>query len=76
MSSTKGYPGYVEDRAIIEVGKVLEAIRQHGAYARVYFDSPVTQAVIVFYYGGWEQLRSGCNTHSFRREFARTWMAY
>lgn len=75
MSNTHGYPGFVEDRAIIEVGKVLEAVRKYGAYSSVAFDIPTTQAVIVRTYGGWERLCSECNTKCFRREFARTWMA-
>lgn len=61
-----GYPGFVEDRAIIEVSKVLEAVRQHGAYSNVIFDSPVTQAVIARAYGGWQ----GSAPNVARRAFA------
>lgn len=66
----------VEDMAIIEVGKVLEAVRKHGAYSSVVFDDPVTQAVIVRTYGGWPRLCSECDAKGFRREFVRTWAAY
>lgn len=76
MSSNHGYPGFVEDRAIIEVGKVLEAVRKYGAYSSVAFDIPTTQAVIARTYGGWARLCSECNTKGFRREFARAWVAY
>jgi len=76
MSNSNGYPNFVEDRAIVEVGKVLEAVRKHGAYPSVVFDVPTTQAVIARIYGGWAMLCSECNTKCFRREFARAWMAY
>ena len=76
MTNANVYPGFAEDRAIVEAGKVLEAVRQHGAYSSVVFDSPVTQAVIVRAYGGWARLCSECDAKGFRREFARTWTAY
>ena len=76
MSKGSGYLGFVEDRDIVEVGKVLEAVRKHGAYCSVIFDAPVTQAVIARAYRGWARLCSECNAKGFRREFARTWMAY
>lgn len=66
----------IEDKAIIEVGKVLEAVRKHGAYSSVVFDDPMTQAVILRTYGGWPRLCMECDTKGFRREFARTWAAY
>ena len=66
----------VGDRAIVETGKVLEAVRRHGVYSSVVFDDPVTQAVIVRTYGGWPQLCAACDAEGFRREFSRTWMAY
>ena len=66
----------IEDMAIVEVGKVLEAVRKHGAYSSVVFDDPVTQTVIVRTYGGWPRLCSECDAKGFRREFVRTWAAY
>lgn len=66
----------IEDMAIVEVGKVLEAVRKHGAYSSVVFDDPVTQAVIARNYGGWPRLCRECDAKGFRREFARTWVAY
>lgn len=65
MSSGNGYPGFVEDKAIVEVGKVLEAVRKHGAYWSVVFDVPVTQAVIARAYGGWARLCYECDAKSF-----------
>ena len=65
-----------EDMAIVEVGKVLEAARRHGAYSSVVFDDPVTQAVLARAYGGWAKLCSECDAQGFQREFVRTWMAY
>lgn len=76
MSRGSGYPSSLEDRAIVEAGKVLEAVSKHGAYSSVVFDSPVSQAVIARTYGGWARLCSECSTSVFRREFARAWMAY
>ncbi|MDL2315812.1 DUF6475 domain-containing protein [Desulfovibrio sp. OttesenSCG-928-A18] len=66
----------VEDRAIVEVGKVLGAVRQHGAYSSVVFDDPVTQAVIAKAFDGWSGLCSECDAKGFRWEFIRIWAAY
>ena len=66
----------IEDMAIVEVGKVLEAVRKHGAYYSVVFDDSVTQAVIARTYGGWPRLCTECDAKGFRSEFARTWVAY
>lgn len=66
----------LEDLGIIEVGKVLEAVRQHGAYNSVVFDDPVTQAVIVRTFRGWIRLCSESDNKGFRNEFVRTWAAY
>ena len=64
------------DIAIVEVGKVLEAVRTYGAYYSVAFDDPVTQAVITHAYSGWTRLCSECDAPDFCWEFARTWAAY
>ncbi len=72
--------GSAEDKAEVEVGKVLSAISSHGGYASVVFDNPVTQAVIVQAYGGWVKLCEECGRDEpekwFRKEFAKTWAAY
>ena len=76
--------GSIEDKAEVEAGKVLTAIGQHGSYASVVFDDPVTQAVIVQAYGGWTQLCADCGSSSakgesekwFRKDFAKIWAAY
>jgi hypothetical protein len=72
--------GSAEDKAEVEAGKVLEAIRRHGAYASVVFDDAVTQAVIIQAYGGWPKLCADCGVeeseHWFRKNFAKTWAAY
>lgn len=72
--------GSAEDKAEVEVGKVLSAISSHGGYASVVFDDPVTQAVIVQAYGGWVKLCEECGRDEpekwFRKEFAKTWAAY
>ena len=74
--SNRGYPGFVEDRAIVEVGKVLEAVRKYSPYSSVVFDTATTQAVIAHVYGGWARLCIESSAKSFRREFARAWVAY
>lgn len=66
----------IEDMTIVEVGKVLEAVRKYGAYSSVVFDNPVTQAVIADTYGGWPRLCAECDAKGFRQEFARVWAAY
>lgn len=66
----------LEDRAIVEVGKVLSAVSKHGAYSSVVFDESVTMAVIARHYGGWVRLCAECDSQGFRREFVRAWAAY
>ena len=72
--------GSAEDKAEVEVGKVLAAIGKHGAYASVIFDDPTTQAVIVQAYGGWPKLCADCGVEEteywFRKNFVKTWAAY
>ncbi len=72
--------GSVEDKAEIEAAKVLESISTYGAYSSVVFDNAVTQAVIVSAYGGWPKICAHCgveeNEHWFRKNFAKTWVAY
>lgn len=72
--------GSAEDRAQVEAGKVLQAIKDHGSWRSVVFDSPVTQAVIQQAYGGWIKLCEDCGAEEsekwFRKDFAATWAAY
>lgn len=46
----------LEDRAHVEATRVLTAIKEVGTYESVYFDDPVTQAVIAQHFGGWHRL--------------------
>lgn len=45
----------IEDKAMTEACRVLEAIKAVGTYRTVVFDDPVTQAVIVQQFGGWSR---------------------
>jgi hypothetical protein len=51
-----GPPETLEDTALIEATKVLNAIRRIGSHSSVVFDDPVTMAVIQQHSGGWERL--------------------
>lgn len=71
--------GSCDDRAEVEAGKVIRAIEQHGGYASVAFDDPVTQAVIAQGYGGWAKLcdeLAVADEKWFRRDFAKMYAAY
>jgi hypothetical protein len=48
--------GSIEDKAQVESSKVLTAITEHGRYATVVFDDPITQAVIQQHYMGWTNI--------------------
>lgn len=50
--------GSAEDIGMIEANKVWQAIKRHGGNRSVCFDNPVTQAVIVQGFGGWQKLCS------------------
>ena len=76
MISNSGNYDPTEDKAIIEVCKVLKAVRKYGAHSSVVFDDPVTLAVITHIYGGWPELCAECNAEGFYREFVRIWAAY
>ncbi|AMD89460.1 DUF6475 domain-containing protein [Desulfovibrio fairfieldensis] len=71
--------GSQEDRAEVEAGKVLLALREHGGYRSVVFDDPVTMAVVEKGFGGWtklcEELR-GAEEKFWRRDFVRMYAAY
>lgn len=71
--------GSVDDRAEVEAGKVLDAIRRHGSYASVVFDDPTTTAVIERTHGGWVGVCEDCREEGskwFRVNFAKAWAAY
>lgn len=71
--------GSCDDRGEVEAGKVIRAIEQHGGYASVAFDDPVTQAVIAQGYGGWAKLcdeLAVADEKWFRRDFAKMYAAY
>jgi hypothetical protein len=51
-----GPPERLEDNALIEATKVLEAVRRYGSRRSVVFDDPVTMAVIRQHFNGWEAL--------------------
>lgn len=71
--------GTAEDKAEVEAGKVVEAVRHVGAYRSVVFDDPVTQAVISRAFGGWVRLCREMTDREekfFRKDFARAYGSY
>lgn len=71
--------GTAEDKAEIEAGKVVEAVRHVGAYRSVVFDDPVTMAVIERAFGGWVRLCQGLTDREekfFRKDFAKAYGSY
>ena len=71
-------PGDIEDIALIEADKVINAISDHGYYASVTFDDPVTMAVIEQGWGGWMKL---CELKDeeikwFRKDYVKIYKAY
>jgi hypothetical protein len=71
--------GSADDKGLVESGKVWRAIRERGAYQNVVFDDPVTQAVIVDIYGGWQKLcREMVESEQkwFVKEFAKAYGAF
>lgn len=71
--------GSTADRAEVEAAKVLRAVSQHGGYASVCFDDPVTQAVIQGGFGGWQRLCSEqmeSERNWFIKDFTRMYRAY
>jgi hypothetical protein len=74
-----GTPEKLEDIAMIECAKVVEAISRHGAYRSVVFDDPVTMAVIQQGFGGWERLNTDLTMSEekfFRKDFVKTYQSY
>ena len=68
--------GSAEDVGQVEAAKVIEAMGRHGAYKSIVFDDPVTQAVIQFYFGGWEKICTSNPDKWFQHEFVKTYAAY
>lgn len=71
--------GSAEDKAEVEAGKVLDAIRSYGAYRSVVFDDPVTMAVISRAFGGWVKLcveLSDREEKFFRKDFAKAYGSF
>lgn len=59
--------GNIDDKAVIAISKIEDAIRSIGAYSNVVFDDPLIHAVIVRY-GGWVKL---CEVTSDEWKFLR-----
>ena len=75
----QGGPENLSDRAEVEAGKVLQAIKSHGAYLSVQLDDPVTAAVIQQGFGGWIKLCEDLKADSekwFRKDFVKIYQAY
>ena len=74
-----GVSGNLEDRACVEAGNVLQAVKRVGAYNSVKFDDPVTQAVISQGFGGWVKLCNELKSTEekwFQKDFVRIYQAY
>jgi len=71
-------PGEIEDIAMIEADKVINAIREVGHRQSVTFDNPVTMAVIEQGWGGWIKAcdLKGDEEKWFRKDFAKIYKAY
>lgn len=69
--------GTYTDRALLEWGKVLEAIRVVGGYRSVVFDDPATMASIQDI-GGWQSICQGNEDDlpHVQRRFAASYSAY
>jgi hypothetical protein len=71
--------GRLEDRADVEAGRVLEAVKRHGGYKSIEFDDPVTMAVIQIAFGGWVKLCSELMSDAekwFLKDFVKYYQAY
>jgi len=74
-----GGSGRIEDKAMIEATKVLNAIRRIGAYESVAFDDPITQAVIRQAFGGWVKMCSELKSDQskwFIKDFIKIYQSY
>ncbi len=76
LEQVRGNP---DDIAMVEAGKVLQAIKRYGAYSSVVFDNPVTMAVIHQGFGGWIKLCTDLNAQDekwFMKDFVNTYRAF
>lgn len=48
--------GSVEDKGMVQAGVVWQAVKKYGGNRTVCFDDPVTQAVIVQGFNGWQKM--------------------
>ena len=74
-----GPPEKLEDVALIESSKVVEAVKRYGGNKSVVFDDPVTMAVIQQVFGGWERLSGEITLDQekwWRKEFVKAYQAY
>ena len=71
--------GSVDDNGQIQAGVVWQAIKKHGGNRSVCFDDPVTQAVIVQGFGGWQKLCAEMLEEQqkwFMKDFAKLYGAF
>jgi len=71
--------GSVDDNGMIQAGVVWQAVRRHGGNRSVCFDDPVTQAVIVQGFGGWQKMCSEMMEDQqkwFMKDFAKLYGAF
>jgi hypothetical protein len=74
-----GPPEKLEDLALIESSKVVEAVKRYGGNKSVVFDDPVTMAVIQQVFGGWERMSGEMTLDQekwWRKEFVKAYQAY
>src|SRR6056297_1906673 len=68
-----------DSKAIIAVDKVINAVRDFGHTATVYFDDPIIHLVIKNSYGGWDKLCGELKENElkwFRKDFIKYYKAY
>ena len=71
--------GSAEDVGEVEASKVLEAVKQVGAWKSVVFDDAVTAAVVEHGFGGWVKLCSSVSADEemwFRKDFCRMYGSF
>ena len=74
-----GPPEKLENLALIESSKVVEAVKRYGGNKSVVFDDPVTMAVIQQVFGGWERMSGEMTLDQekwWRKEFVKAYQAY
>lgn len=71
--------GSADDMALVQAAIVWQAMKDHGASRSVCFDDPVTQAVIVHGFGGWQKMCGETTVDKqqwFYKDFCRTYAAF